>query len=49
MEDDSDPEMTLADISAGEQSGAFLRGLVKTNGMDEGRRTQNTATTTSKL
>jgi len=31
MEDDSDPGMTLADISAGEQSGAFLRGLVKTN------------------
>ena len=35
MEDDSDPEMTLADISAGEQSGAFLRGLVKTNDQAE--------------
>jgi len=34
MEDHSDPGMTLADISAGEQSGAFLRSLVKTNALD---------------
>ena len=28
MEDDSDPSATIADISAGEQSGALLRSLV---------------------
>lgn len=31
MEDTDDPDATIADISAGEQSGAFLRSLVKTN------------------
>ena len=31
MEDNDAPDATIADISAGEQSGAFLRSLVKTN------------------